>query len=326
MIVDNAGIRCRSLTECPSCKQSSQVVHEQLTDRIFGAPGTWSFRRCVDPRCGLMWVDPMPFPDETIKLYDAYYTHPPDEGVEEPSSVNTGPKAAVKSILARLLPHRRHVYLSRLGYLEDLAPGRVLEVGCGSGAFLRQVTRAGWSAFGLDFDPQAIAAICALPGVEARVGDLLSMQFEAALFDAVVMNNVIEHLSDPKAVFSECSRILKRGGQLVMVTPSSASLGYRTFGEDWRGLEVPRHLYVFSPTALKKFATDAGFEKAVTFSTAGGFTGTQMLLFSDQLKASRKGSSATMTSRAAARAIRREHFSILFGHDVGEWAVLVATN
>ena len=272
-----------------------------------------------------MWLDPMPLPDETAKFYDDYYTHAADAQTSVPAAPRRALwKSLLKRSLATLLFWRRHSFMSGLSYLEGMAPGRLLEVGCGSGMLLRQATAAGWRAVGIDFDPVAIAAARSLQDVEARVGDLESMHFADGGFDAVVMNNVIEHLPLPQRVLEECRRILRPGGRLVLVTPNTRSLGYALYDQDWRGLEVPRHLFLFSPATLLALGRATGFSRLSAFSSAGAGTGVEMLLFSEALRARRLGREATRNETGARRTIRREILSIILGHDIGEWAVLVA--
>lgn len=324
--IDNAGVICRPQLTCALCGQAGSVVHSGLRDLIFGAQGEWGFRRCPGAACALMWLDPMPLPAETSKFYGTYYTH--DAGHTAPVARTARQrrdwKGVVKKLLAKVLFWRRHAYLPGLFYLEDMKPGKLLEVGCGNGRFLREAAAAGWQPLGIDFDPHAIAAAQTIPGVQASVGDLLSMNLAEGSFDAVVMNNVIEHLPTPASVFAECQRILRPGGRLVMMTPSTRSLGYRTYGQDWRGLEVPRHLHLFSPGTLEGFARAAKFTRVATFSSAGGDTGVEMLVFSQSLRDKRLQRVERRDQPGAMRAIQSEVASILIGRDIGEWAVLVA--
>jgi SAM-dependent methyltransferase len=163
------------------------------------------------------------------------------------------------------MPWRRHAYLASLSHLEDLQPGKLLEIGCGSGAFLRSAKAAGWKVVGLDFDERAVQG-CVASGLDVRAGDVLTEQFDAGSFDAVVMNNVMEHLHQPVETVSKVHSLLKKGGRLVSVTPNPRSLGHRIHGGAWRGLEPPRHLNLFSPPALKKMAVSVGFSSAQAFS------------------------------------------------------------
>lgn len=323
--IDNEGVICRVQPVCGLCGRPGAVVHSGMRDLIFGTRGEWGFRRCADPACALLWLDPMPLPGETSKFYETYYTHAAESSSEATAhSPRRGWKSVVKQGLAKILFWRKHVFLSGLSYLEDMTPGRMLEIGCGNGSLLRSATGAGWRAFGIDFDANAIAAAQTIPNVEAAVGDLLSMSFGENMFDAIVMNNVIEHLPAPHQVFRECQRILRPGGRLVMVTPNIRSLGYRQYGQDWRGLEAPRHLHIFSPGTLAAFARSAQFERVAAFSTAGGGTGIESLLFSQALREKRLRRGAQTDELGAKRSIAEEVASILVGRDVGEFAVLVA--
>ena len=323
--IDNAGVRCEVRLSCELCGREGVIVHGGLRDLLYGVQGVWGLRRCTGGGCGLLWLDPMPLPEETHKFYATYYTHLGDEtALASAASPRRGGKALLKRALARILFWRKHAFLSGLSYLEGLAPGRLLEVGCGNGRFLRHATAAGWHAVGIDFDPVAVRSARRIPGVEARVGDLRGAGFGDAEFDAVVMNNVIEHLAGPAGVLAECRRILKPRGRLVLVTPNVGSLGYARYGPDWRGLETPRHLFLYSPQTLAALAKGAAFARVSVFSSAGGETGVQMLLVSQTLRDRRLGREPTVDEAGARRTIREEIRWVVLGRDVGEWAVLVA--
>ena len=216
--IDNEGILVEPCEQCANCGAEGRLRHTDLRDPMFGAPGTWSIRQCVNPACGLGWADPQPLTSEIGKLYADYYTH--GSGANDHQSYrSSGAKGIVKKILGYLLFWNRPVFHTDLLHLQGKVPGRLLEVGCGSGSFLAAATRAGWSATGIDFDEDAIAAARHIKGVDARTGDLFEQGFAENSFDAIVMNNVIEHLPRPGAVFEECYRIMTKGGRLVMITP-----------------------------------------------------------------------------------------------------------
>jgi SAM-dependent methyltransferase len=276
-----------------------------VTDRWFGNAGSWSFSDCRS--CGIVWLDPAPKVDDIPALYDGYYTH--SSGDEPPLAPPRS--GTTKRLLARLMPWRRHAYLASLSHLEDLQPGRLLEIGCGSGAFLRSAEAAGWKVVGLDFDERAVQG-CVASGLDVRAGDVLTEQLDAGSFDAVVMNNVLEHLYQPVETVSKIHSLLRKGGRLVSVTPNPRSLGHRIHGGAWRGLEPPRHLNLFSPPALKRMAASAGFSSAQAFSSAGGLAGRHVLIDSGA------------SSLPPGAVLRAEQLLIMAGVQVGEWSVLVA--
>ena len=154
--------------------------------------------------------------------------------------------------------------------LKDAAPGRLLDVGCGNGRFLAKMRAAGWQVEGTDFDPAAVKHVREQLGVPAHCGDLESAGFPAGSFDVVVLQHVIEHVETPVDLLRECLRILKPGGQLLLITPNVESWGHRRFGPFWRGLEPPRHLCLYSKQTLAELARRAGFQVRRAFTSAAG--------------------------------------------------------
>jgi SAM-dependent methyltransferase len=121
---------------------------------------------------------------------------------------------------------------------------------------------------GIDFDAKAIESAKFKYGLTLRHGELQAARFPEGRFDAVTLSHVIEHVPDPVALLSEVRRILKPGGHLVLTTPNSRSLGHQTLRAYWFGLDQPRHLQVFSLSALRELGRRANLEVTEVFSTA----------------------------------------------------------
>lgn len=261
---------------CPLCGSEGGLLYEHLEDNLFKAPGRWRLKQCTKGECGLCWLDPAAVESDLGFLYEDYYTH-------EGTDLSSGLRAKLRSFLqsgyelAKLLSSRAlglHQERRKLlnMYLDDLRPpGRVLDVGCGSGDFLYRMYKSGWSVAGLDFDGRAIAyakSKYSKLGFELLRNDLVGAHFPDNSFDAVTMNHVIEHVPEPVKLFSEVKRVLKPGGCLVAITPNIQSLGHSLFRDCWRGLEPPRHLQIFSLNALRYCARLATFETIEVKSSA----------------------------------------------------------
>lgn len=268
---------CRA---CCLCGMEGRALYAGLRDRLFGAPGVWSLRQCPDPQCGLLWLDPMPQPEEIGKAYARYYTHAAGESGGGGAAKRAwralkaaylagrfgyhggagGFRRRTLAALMRLLPLRRRDLDASVRYLAHQPGGRLLDVGCGSGDWLVQMRQLGWNAEGLDFDPAAVE-LARTRNLTVRLGPLEQQDYPSEAFDAVTLHHVIEHVPDPVATLRACHRVLRPRGRLILATPNARSLSHRVFRSDWRGLEPPRHLHIFTPESLRRALEQAGFRR-----------------------------------------------------------------
>jgi 2-polyprenyl-3-methyl-5-hydroxy-6-metoxy-1,4-benzoquinol methylase len=263
-----AELAVKSVPNCLLCGTPGRPYLQDLRDRLFGVPGTWSLSDC--PECGFIWLDPQPTLEDIGKAYQRYYTHadedPTDRKVPRPPYLRRKIRRLYRWTLRRLgVIEARDQVLGM--FLQGQPRGTLLEVGCGSGARLAALARDGWQVVGQDVDPQSAQYAQARHGVSVLVGDLQDLELGEASFDCILMNHVLEHLHDPVGVLQECLRILKPGGRLVAVTPNPRSLAARTFGAHWLALDAPRHIHLFHPGALARVARLAGFTSLETFSS-----------------------------------------------------------
>jgi 2-polyprenyl-3-methyl-5-hydroxy-6-metoxy-1,4-benzoquinol methylase len=221
----------------------------------------------------------MPVRDNINRLYENYWTHEA-ESVSHSSSKRKSVQILESALLAAGFGYpdqfhrlwasslarfimRRQIFRDRVGssisWLDGSWRGRLIDIGCGNGAFLARMRALGWDVVGVEPDPGAARIGRERYGLTIHPGGLEEGHFGSDSFDAVTMGHVIEHLADPLSTL-ECVRdALKRGGHLVIHTPNLSSLGHRWFRKDWRGLEPPRHLFIFRPQTLRKIVEVAGF-------------------------------------------------------------------
>jgi len=105
-------------------------------------------------------------------------------------------------------------------------PGRLLDIGCGYGFFLKMAEERGWEAVGVDLDPKGIAYAKERLRVNAILGDLKDVQFPDGSFDLVTLWNVVECVPDPLELLRHLRRVLKEGGTVFI----------RTQNETWQRL------------------------------------------------------------------------------------------
>jgi 2-polyprenyl-3-methyl-5-hydroxy-6-metoxy-1,4-benzoquinol methylase len=214
----------------------------------------------------------MPIEEDLKLAYQDYYTHAESEDSVRHVIGRVLYRLATDAVLAPTgIPMERR--RTELMFLDNIQPGRLLDVGCGSGAFLARMNRRGWTVTGIDFDPIAIDTARKVHGVDAYVGTVASLLTKGVTFDAITASHVIEHVADPVEFLAQCRQLLSPRGRLVLRTPNAQSFGLRRYGSAWRGLEPPRHLHIFTGPALSDCALKAGFDVSRCFtSTANSDT------------------------------------------------------
>ncbi len=100
-------------------------------------------------------------------------------------------------------------------------PGRLLDIGCGYGFFLKMAEERGWEAVGVDPNPQGIAYAKERLHVNALLGDLKDVHFPNGSFDLVTLWNVLDHTPDPLDILLEIHRVLKDDGYIFIRTPNA---------------------------------------------------------------------------------------------------------
>ncbi len=269
-----------AVPHCPVCNSTERsLLYGGLTDRVFGiADGMWDLYKCA--QCASGWLDPRPTSGSIGRAYESYYTH---EAEDHPIVRRKGrirsllhdlingyqnrryglkrsPALPMGRWLLPLLPSLRSAADAECRHLPPLPAGggRLLDVGCGNGGFLMLAKQAGWQVEGLDFDVGAVQAARSR-GLEVHHGGIEVLEGRSACYDVITLCHVIEHVRDPIANLSRLHALLKPGGLLWLDTPNLSSLGAARFGPNWRALEPPRHLVLFTPTSLMDSLFSAGF-------------------------------------------------------------------
>lgn len=224
--------------------------------RVLNQVGEWSIGQCSC--CHTVYVNPVPIfaPDNTFSEVskEFQYTRFMHEEITPEILQHDG---------AQLQSHC--IEIGRLtGQIKPKL--RFLDVGCGSGASVKAATDAGWSAVGVDLDPQLIASGIRQFAVDLRCTPLLDAGLPDASFDFVRLRDVIEHLPNPYAVLLEIKRILAPGGTVLLATPNQGGLPARL--RLWLGgghtrvatVPPPHHLHGFTPETLSRILKRSGLE------------------------------------------------------------------
>ncbi|MBI2062877.1 MAG: class I SAM-dependent methyltransferase [Candidatus Yanofskybacteria bacterium] len=151
--------------------------------------------------------------------------------------------------------NRKHI----AGFLKQVKPGRILDIGCGPG-FLLSVLDKKWDKYGTDISKSKTALDICSKYARVYQGELPRINFNKKYFDVVVLNHVIEQLPKPLEYIKEIKRILKKGGVLIIETPDFDSGCARRFKKNFRLLHDSDHVSLFTSFSLVKMLEDYGFE------------------------------------------------------------------
>ncbi len=224
------------LSKCPWCdspdiRQGSKIHDYFLTREEF------SLFSCNS--CGLVFTNPRP-KLENLGLYyqsDKYYSH-------------TSSQVGIIPFI-----YRKVKEINLKTKFKQVTTGsvinKVLDIGCGTGDFLNVCKKSGKEIHGIEPDSKARNLAKEILKVEILHPDQ-SEKIPDESFDLITMWHVLEHVPDLKKQISELSRIIKKGGKVVIALPVYESYDAEVYKEKWAAWDVPRHLYHFNKAVINK--------------------------------------------------------------------------
>ncbi|HEY6758593.1 MAG TPA: class I SAM-dependent methyltransferase [Baekduia sp.] len=227
-------------------------------DRLHGKPGHFSVIRCAG--CGLASTVPR------LGLEDFAEYYPETYHAYEPLPEQRRRRGLGRLRGLGIVNHLRLEAVLRLGPYRPLfrrGPGRLLDVGCGTGDLALAFDRHGWSVAGVE--PSAAACTHAVAaGMEVHNGTLDDHPWQPASFDAVVFNHSLEHIPDPLDALRRAADVVKPGGMVAVAVPNFGAWHRRAFGPLWYQLDLPRHLQHFDGDSLAGLMRRAGLRPVAT--------------------------------------------------------------
>jgi 2-polyprenyl-3-methyl-5-hydroxy-6-metoxy-1,4-benzoquinol methylase len=236
---------------CPlGCRKNDETVLTGV-DLLHDLPGEFSVVKCR--ACGLMRTNPRPT-QGTINIY-----YPDDYGPYVGTRVSQE-RTKRNSLLKKILrPIFRCVFNSNMTILPTMSIGRMLEIGCASGAFLHQMAGLGWQVQGIEFSEKA--AHCAEQlGYSVYIGPLETAPEPDNSFDLIVGWMVLEHLHDPVKGLQKLRDWAKPGAWLAISVPNAGSLEFKFFKNKWYALQLPTHIHHFTPASIDKILSAGGWK------------------------------------------------------------------
>ena len=248
-------------TRCPICRDAADYDYSGR-DLMFDRRRRHDYYLCRSCQC--VFQHPMPDAQTIATFYPQTYSVYDEESrtrVISPTRIALLKRLRGYTHLRPTLPRRLWAALSapwqKIGTPAWQGGGRLLDVGCGNGRFLTSMRSLGWDVHGVEISEDGMKA-CRQSDLPVHHGDLFSAAYTDASFDLVTVRHVIEHVPDPLTFVAELARVLRPGGRLVIETPNSQALGRQWFATYWYANDVPRHLFLFSPSNLERLGAGAG--------------------------------------------------------------------
>ncbi len=242
---DISGSDIRVHPVCPAC--SSQNITELFDVKDHLVSGSdFLIRRCK--ACGMGWTTDPPPESEAGSYYasEEYISH-------------TDKKQSISDCLYHLA---RGFMLGRKYNLVTKAAGKrtgtLLDIGSGTGYFAAFMQKRGWEVTGIEINDDARSYSIEKSGINAKPpGEVKKVPSGSA--DCITFWHVLEHLYDMAGWLEEVKRILSSDGKCIIALPNFSSADARWFGNRWAALDVPRHLWHFTPAAMSHFVSKQGF-------------------------------------------------------------------
>lgn len=223
-------------TEQIACPCGSQALPVDVFQTA-----TRRYVRC--PACDLVFLNPRPL----RTLVEEFYREDYDEAYGEVEA------SSDRDPVFESVAHRLGLYRQ--------PPGRLLDVGCGDGAFLSLCQSAGWTCHGLELSKKA-AARAARRGVAVLPPDWLERTGKREPFDVITLVNVLETVTNPAGLLREIAGALTPSGLLVIRATNGAFHLPMRRPARWVGSRYDQafHLFLYSPQALRSLLQGIGLQ------------------------------------------------------------------
>jgi len=236
------------LRPCPNCKSRENTLRIKEEEFLVV--------RCKS--CGLTFL--LNPPDESIIYEDYYQIEFKGDDYSEDSS----------------FAHLREIYEineQRTGLIKKIVNGsenfKLLDIGCGSGLFLKSCKDAGLQGEGIDVSNNALNFARDEFGLNVYNKTTEDLINEGKKYDMITMWHVLEHITEPVVELSRMKELLSPNGYLLIEVPNLNSIKFRMSGKKWKGGNHPLyHRSFFTSRSLSETLNKSGFTnvKRINFS------------------------------------------------------------
>lgn len=234
----------RRFHECPGCGASSSKTKHLFNVSLLET--SCSVGQCSS--CGLVYKTFAPTTEGLAQIYSHEYVHFGTDTIDI-ADFNTAKQKLSKvrkALSGKRLPNEL----------------KLLDVGCGSGNFVRIAQNLGYQAEGIDpYLPSQLKS--------KYLHNKSPEDIPKNSYDIAVLLNVAEHLDQPRQMFSAIRQLLKSDGVMLLTCPYGDSYARRVHQAYWGHLALDEHLLFWTPRSLTKLLREVGFQGKVSYRIAG---------------------------------------------------------
>lgn len=234
----------KTINNCPVCNSSRFSDFLKVED-YFLSHEVFSLKKCNT--CGFVFTNPRPTENDLGLYYQS------EEYISHSSST--------QSITDKIYYSVRNYTIKQKFKLinKHFKAAKILDIGCGTGEFLSYFKAKGWNTTGIEPNETARKIATKKHGLNVHLEAQLD-KLKKSSFEVITMWHVLEHVPDLSLRIKQLKSLIKEKGILIIAVPNIDSKDAKTYGNFWAALDVPRHLYHFNPSTIKKLFEKFGFE------------------------------------------------------------------
>lgn len=232
-----------TLTACPLCNCNNFTPFIKCKDFTVSRE-TFQIVQCTD--CGFKFTNPRPSQDEIGMYYES------EDYISHSNSKKGLFNLAYQIVRNRSLKQK----VKLIGSFKPITK-TLLDIGCGTGEFLKEAKNSNWLVKGLEPSSKARAYGIKTYGLDVEDLDALK-HIQPITFDVITMWHVLEHVPNLHQTVQLITSILKDSGTLLIAVPNATAYEENIYKEYWAAYDVPRHLNHFSKGSITKLIETNG--------------------------------------------------------------------
>jgi 2-polyprenyl-3-methyl-5-hydroxy-6-metoxy-1,4-benzoquinol methylase len=232
---------------CPICY--TEVEERNFKETYVSPYNNQEYKRYECPNCDVHWWEP-------LKIIPEFYENEAFGGyIDFHEGVGTK------------LGENHKAFFK---YFPSNVKGKLLDVGCGDGRFLRYAKEQGFEVWGIDFDKKSVENVKRNLGIDTVFAMSLEEFYEYAKeknlkFDVITFFEVLEHQDKPREFLEMVKGLLKEGGYIAGSVPNRECLFVEIGWKYFHGDHPPHHFLRFSKSSLEKTLNFSGFKEVEVY-------------------------------------------------------------